>query len=52
MERDVCDVNDSKLCGLSIGKVGDEEDKNMNCMCRWYCMKCRRVSRFIFLYLK
>ena len=28
MERDVCDVNDSKLCGLSIGKVGDEEDKN------------------------
>lgn len=29
MERDVCDVNDSMLCGLFIGKVGDEEDKNV-----------------------
>lgn len=33
MERDVCDVNDSKLCGLSIGKVGDEEDKNVETVC-------------------
>lgn len=29
MERDVCDVNDSMLCSLSFGKVGDEEDKNV-----------------------
>ncbi len=33
MERNVCDVVDSMLCGLSIGKVGDEDDKNVKTVC-------------------
>ena len=33
MERDVCDVNDSMLYGLSIGKVGDGDDKNVETVC-------------------
>ena len=50
MERDVCDVNDSKLCGLSIGKVGDEEDKNVKTVCAdGTAMQCGRVGSRLLL---